>query len=35
MSIKGYLNTGQRNQCFGCEACVQICPVDALRMVED
>ena len=35
MSIKGYLNTGQRNKCFGCEACVQICPVDALRMMED
>ena len=31
----GYLNTGMKIQCYGCEACAQICPVSAITMVED
>ena len=30
-----YLDDGNKNNCFGCEACVQICPKGAISMVED
>lgn len=30
-----YLNTGNKVQCFGCEACVQACPKSAITMVAD
>ncbi|WP_303063966.1 Coenzyme F420 hydrogenase/dehydrogenase, beta subunit C-terminal domain [Acidaminococcus massiliensis] len=33
--MKGYLQTGIKSQCFGCEACAQICPVNAIQMQED
>lgn len=33
--MAGYLETGQRSQCYGCEACAQICPKSAIEMVED
>ena len=33
--MKGYLQTGIKSQCFGCEACAQICPVHAIQMRED
>ena len=33
--MKGYLNNGNKTECFGCEACVQVCPKQALAMVED
>lgn len=33
--MKGYLVTSQKNECFGCAACNQICPVSAIQMVED
>lgn len=32
---EGYLHTGDKTQCYGCEACVQICPTGALVMEED
>lgn len=32
---KGYLNTGIKSQCLGCEACCQICPVKAIKMEND
>jgi len=31
----GYLQTGEKRACFGCEACVQACERGALRMEED
>lgn len=31
----GYLKTQNKVQCFGCEACVQVCPVQAIMMCED
>ncbi len=31
----GYLKTQNKVQCFGCEACVQVCPVQAIKMRED
>lgn len=31
----GYLNTKNKLECFGCEACAQICPKQAIKMVED
>ncbi len=31
----GYLNTHQKDQCFGCEACAQICPRHCIKMEED
>ena len=31
----GFLRTANPTQCFGCEACVQICPHSALSMKED
>ena len=33
--IKMYLYSGNRAECFGCEACVQICPKQAIDMSED
>lgn len=33
--MKGYLLTGIKNQCTGCEACANCCPVSAIRMVAD
>ncbi|MBO5568669.1 MAG: Coenzyme F420 hydrogenase/dehydrogenase, beta subunit C-terminal domain [Clostridia bacterium] len=30
-----YLRSGEKEQCFGCEACVQICSRKALTMQED
>ena len=30
-----YLDTGNKNECFGCEGCVQVCGVKAILMVED
>ncbi len=32
---KGFLRSGLKDECLGCEACVQICPHAALTMVED
>ena len=31
----GYLNSKNKNECYGCEACVQICHKDAISMKED
>lgn len=33
--MQGYLNTGQKAQCFGCEACAQACPKKAITITED
>ena len=33
--MAGYLITGQKEQCYGCEACVQICPHKAIFMKTD
>lgn len=33
--MNGYLVTKQKNECFGCGACNQICPVSAIQMEED
>lgn len=33
--MKGYLRTGKKEECLGCEACVQVCHRQALTMVED
>lgn len=33
--MKGYLRTGKKSECFGCEACAQICGKQAIRMQED
>ena len=30
-----FLDSGKKTECFGCEACVQICGVSAITMVED
>ena len=30
-----FLNTHNKENCFGCEACVQVCPKNAIKMVED
>ena len=35
MSGHCYLSTGEKSQCFGCEACAQVCQVGAIRMVAD
>lgn len=32
---KGYLHTQKKEQCFGCEACIQACHVNAIQMIED
>lgn len=33
--MQGYLISKDKSECTGCEACVQICPKDAIHMVED
>ena len=33
--MKGYLHTGIKSECFGCEACAQVCGKGAIRMQED
>ena len=33
MTAVGYLKTHEKSSCFGCEACVQICPHSAISMV--
>ncbi|EQI12698.1 UNVERIFIED_ORG: 4Fe-4S dicluster domain protein [Clostridioides difficile F501] len=33
--MKGYLNTGNRSECYGCGACVQACAFNAMEMIED
>lgn len=33
--MKGYLHTGIKSECFGCEACAQVCGKNAIRMQED
>ena len=33
--MKGYLNTLNKKECCGCNACVQICPNGAISLVED
>lgn len=33
--MKGYLNTFNKEECSGCNACAQICPKDAISLVED
>ena len=35
ISYIDYLSTGNKYTCFGCEACVQICPKQAIYMKED
>lgn len=34
MSV-GYLRSNEKSECFGCEACVQICPRNAINMIDD
>lgn len=31
----GFLNTANKDECFGCEACAQSCPVSAIEMKKD
>lgn len=31
----GYLSSKIKSECFGCEACVQVCPKDAISLFED
>ncbi len=33
--MKGFLQTEKKEECFGCEACAQCCPVSAIIMQED
>lgn len=33
--MRGFLLTGKKENCFGCEACVQVCPKRAIKMAED
>lgn len=35
MSDEGYLFSKKKEQCFGCEACVQACNINAIKMLED
>ena len=35
MNEVGYLVSWKKIECCGCEACVNICPKDAIRMIED
>ena len=35
MVTKGYLKSSKREECFGCEACVQACGQNAISMQED
>lgn len=30
-----FLSTNNKSECFGCEACVQVCPKNAMNMKED
>lgn len=30
-----YLDTGDKSECFGCEGCAQVCPKDAITILED
>jgi len=32
---KGFLNTINKDECFGCEACFNVCPTKAITMKED
>lgn len=31
----GYLNTNNKSECFGCEACIQSCSKESIIMLED
>ena len=31
----GYLTTGLKNECYGCTACAEICPKNAIAMEKD
>lgn len=33
--MSGYLSNKNKSNCYGCEACVQICPAQAMYMMED
>lgn len=33
--MEGYLNSLKKEQCFGCEGCIQVCPKDAIKIQED
>lgn len=33
--MTGFLTTGRKELCFGCEACTQACRISAIRMEED
>lgn len=33
--MNGFLLTGEKSSCFGCEGCVQICTKHAVKMMED
>lgn len=33
--MTGYLNTTRKEECFGCESCVQACALQAIKMYED
>ncbi len=33
--MKSYLITNKKQNCFGCETCASICPVNAISMVDD
>ena len=33
--MSGYLNNNKKEECFGCEACAQACPKNAITMIED
>lgn len=33
--MRGYLNTKVKEECFGCESCIQACQKDAIHMFED
>ena len=30
-----YLKSGKKNECSGCTACINICPKNAIQMIED
>lgn len=34
-SVKGFLRTGLKEECLGCEACIQVCGHKAISMSED
>lgn len=35
MAGKGFLKSGSKEECYGCEACAQVCGHKALQMIED